>query len=215
MSKMRNSLIMILFLSNHSLRAQPRPGLEMLYCPDGRPLWSALSTKLSYETVKGNYFELRRNYEQDGTIACSAGRSFSGTGLFSWSITPVAGLVAGKSEGLSLGLNAALAYKKLSFSSCIRQTTSFIRGEPGFLFSWSELGCKLADHLSAGLVLQQTCCYRNGNTREPGGNERGPAGEIWEPGGLVAISFGAWTFPLYLFKSGDEPCSVVAGICYQ
>lgn len=192
---------MILFLIELSLRGQPRPGLEILYAPGSNSLEPSLSAKLSYETANGNYFELRRNYEQDGTIACSAGRSFSGAGLFSWAITPVAGLVAGKSQGLSVGLNAALEYKRVSFSSCIRNTTCCIKDERGSLFSWSELGYRFVDHLAAGLVMQQTCFDGGGNR--------------WEPGGMVALSFGSWTFPLYLFKSGGEPCTVVAGICYQ
>src|SRR5260221_520262 len=83
--------------------------------PCGRSLWSSVSTKLSYETAKGNYFEFRRNYEQDGTIACSAGRSFSGEGRFSWAITPIAGFAVGMSQGLSLGVNTTLEHKKLSF----------------------------------------------------------------------------------------------------
>jgi hypothetical protein len=214
--------MMILWLVTHSLQGQSRPGLEMFYYPGGRSLWSSLSTKLSYETVKGNYFELRRNYEQDGTIACSGGRSFSGKGLISWVMTPVAGFVAGKSQGLSLGLNTALEYKKLSFSSCIRQTASFVKGEPGFLFSWSELGYRFADHLAAGVVMQQTCLYRGGNPWQPGGNIWEPGGNTWEtggsrwePGGMIALSFGGWAFPFYLFKSGGEAYSVAAGICYQ
>ena len=113
--------MMILFLINHSLQGQSGPGLEMLYCPGGNSLWSSLSTRASYQTIEGNYFELRRNYELDGTIACSAGRSFTGASPFSWTITPVAGVVAGKSQGLSTGLNGALEYKKMNFSSCIRK----------------------------------------------------------------------------------------------
>ena len=168
--------MMILFLVDLSLHAQSRPGLEMLYYPGGRSLWSSLSTKLSYETVKGNYFELRRNYEQDGTIACSGGSSFSGAG---------------------------------------RQTAPFIRGEPGFLFSWSELGYRFADHLTVGVVMQQNCLYRGGNMWEPGGDAGEWGRNVWEPGGMVALSFGGWAFPLYLFKSGGEANSVAAGICYQ
>jgi hypothetical protein len=207
--------MMILFLITHSLQAQPRPGLEMLDYPGGRSLWSSLSTKLSYETVKGNYFELRGNYEQDGTFACSAGRSFSGKGLFSWAITPVAGVVAGKTQGLSFGMNTALAYKALNFSSCVRQTVPFIKGEPGFLFSWSELGYRCADHLTAGIVMQQTCYYSGADSWKPGGNTREPGRNVWEPGGMIALSFGGWAFPFYLFKSGGEAYSVAAGICYQ
>jgi len=207
--------MMILFLINHSLQGQHRPGLEMLYCPGGRSLSSSLSTKLSYETIKGDYFELRRNYELDGTIACSAGRSFTGASPFSWAITPVVGVVAGKSQGLSAGLNAELEHKKFSFSSSILQTVSFVKIEPGFLFSWSELGYRFADHLTAGLVMQQTCYYRGVGRWERGGNTLDPAGDTWEPGGMIALSFGGWTFPFYLFKSGGEAYSVAAGICYQ
>ena len=175
--------------------------METLYSPGGRSLWSSMSTKLSYETVKGNYFEFRRNYEQDGTIACSAGRSFSGEGRFPWAITPVAGVAAGKSQGLSLGVNTTLAYKKLSFSSCIRETVFCATGQRGFLFSWSELEYKLTDHLTAGPVMQQTWSYGGGN--------------VCEPGGMIALSFGGWAFPFYLFKSGSEAYCVEAGICYQ
>jgi hypothetical protein len=198
---MRNNVFMILFLVYHSVDGQERRGFESYYYPGNPGVLPALSSKLFCQTSNGWYTEIRYNYEEAQTVACSAGKTFAKENVFSYSLTPAAGVIGGKSQGASIGLNASAVYKKISFSSTVEQAVCFGKEAGNFLFSWSELGCQVTKHLYAGLALQQTCWYHAAGSGEPGLE--------------CSISFAGWTFPFYLFRQADKHCYFLTGICYE
>ena len=176
-------------------------GFEEYHYPANTTLYSSLSGRTYYEGSDGWTTELRSNFEEQGSVACSVGKAFAGEKSFSYSFTPSVGLVAGELQGLSIGLNASLAYKGLSLSSFIQQVSSFGTKKTGLIFSWWELNYKLMKHLNAGLVLQQTCFNYGSNS--------------WDPGAQLSFSIGSWSFPVYLFKPANGQCYLVAGLCRE
>lgn len=198
---MRNMLFMILSLFNLPVQSQARKGFEAYYYPAAAGILPSLATKIYYQAGNGWYTEMRYNYEEEQAIACSAGKTFFRQHTLSYSFTPMVGLVAGNLQGLSLGCNASLTYKGISFTSSIQHASCIENRRTHFIFSWSELGYEVTKQISAGFVLQQTCIYNTDGR--------------WEPGMQLSISFASWTVPFYLFKPAGGGYYFVAGITYD
>jgi hypothetical protein len=93
---MHNRILMTILLLNSAVQGQVRKGLEGYYYPTtGRGIPS-LSSKIFYQTSQGWYAEGRYNYEEEGTVACSVGKTFSKENAVTWSLTPEIGLAFGR-----------------------------------------------------------------------------------------------------------------------
>ena len=136
---------------------------------------------LSYSTYDNWYMEARGNYEATNSASLYVGKTFRKTALISYSIIPIAGLVAGGFNGGSVGANVALDYKKISFSSQSQYTFSIENRATNFTYSWSDLTYQLKGWVSAGASLQQT---------------RG----LFEKGILVRVVYKNLSIPLYVFN---------------
>jgi len=193
---------MILLFVNCGAQGQIRKGFEAYYYPGNGAVFSSLSTKLYYQTSQGWYTEFRYNYEQEGTAACSVGKTFSKENDISYSITPEVGISGGKLQGTSLGLNSTLSRGRLSFNSSLLYAPRFERSKSnGSFFSWSELNGRITKHLCAGVtieLLSSPCTTMS-----------------LDAGGQLEVLYKDWTFPLYVFdRRGTEPF-LVAGACYE
>ena len=169
-----------LFVVNN-IQAQTRGGFESYYYT-GYSANSAFVPRVYFQSNNNWYGEVRYNYESGQTLSLYAGRTF---GNGSWSLTPMAGVVAGKLRGGSLGANASLTVKHISFSSVLQYTASSRSSDESFFYSWSELGYQLTDHVYAGAVLQQTGLCHDHNSIDPGLQ--------------LTVSAGDWRFPVYFF----------------
>jgi len=191
--KMRNSILMMVLLSNQAALGQVRKGFEEYYTVSGAT-FSCLSAKVFYQSRLGWYSETRFNYEEEGTAACSVGKTFSKEGRLSCSFTPEIGFTAGKLHGVSFGLNTALSFKQLSFTSSTLYTTNSF-------FTWSELNGQITKQLYAGVTLQLSSSRCMALKQDAG------------------LQFGflikRWTFPLYVFEQGDAHPYFVTGACYE
>jgi hypothetical protein len=199
---MHYKVFMILLFVNSAVRGQIRKGFEAYYYPVNGVGFSSLSTKLYYQTSQGWYTECRYNYEEEGTAACSVGKTFSKEKYFSYSITPEVGLSGGKLQGASLGLNSTLSRGRLSFNSSLLYAPRFERNKgAGSVFSWSELNGRISKHLYAGVTIELSsspCTTMN-----------------LAPGGQLEVLYKDWTFPFYVFdRRGAQPY-VVAAACYE
>ena len=188
---------MILILLSGTANAQGTMGFEEYYYT-GLPLSSAPVSRIYYQDNSSWYGEARYNYETAQSVSVYAGRTFGKQDSLSWSFTPLAGIVAGKFKGVSLGLNTALDYRSVSFSSALEYNFSGENKRYSFFFSWSELGYQLTKHFYAGLALQQTGLYHMTT--------------VWEPGIQIGISFEKWVFPVYVFNGADNKRYFVLGI---
>lgn len=185
-------------LSNKAI-SQKR-GVEQYYY-GGTKGFSTIVPKLFYQNKKNWYAEVRYNYEELETISINAGKSFSKEDDLSYTITPIAGITAGKLNGASLGLNAETEYKNLFFSAESQYTFSPRNRDANFFYNWSELGYQVTNKLYTGFAMQMTRLYNTANT--------------WEPGIMAGLTFNKWTFPIYVFNPSANTRYFVVGINIQ
>ena len=180
-------------------RTQVHGGFEQYYYTGAGV--STIVPRVYYQSRHNWYGEVRYNYEELQTISFIAGKMFSHKKLFSYSITPVAGIVLGKLNGGTLGANINMEYKSLFFSSESQYTFSVEKRAENFFFNWSEFGYQLTSLVYAGLALQVTHPYEIKNN--------------WEPGVMMGLTYKGWTFPLYAFNPASNNRNFVLGINWE
>lgn len=105
------------------------------------------------------HLEARYNYEELKTFSGWIGYNFSGGKQFTYSIIPMAGIVAGRLTGLSPGLELELTYWNLEFSSQSEFVFDTEDSENNFYYNWSDLSYSPAEWLFFGLSAQRTKAY--------------------------------------------------------
>jgi hypothetical protein len=193
-------LIIMLVMFYNKAVTQTHGGFEQLYY-SGNKGTSTIVPRVYYQNKKNWYAEVRYNYEEAETFSFNAGKTFSKDGKISYSVTPIAGAVAGKLNGALLGVNSEVEYNKLFFSSESQYTFSSRSRYADFLFNWSELGYQATSRIYTGLALQLTRFYKMTN--------------VWEPGIMVGFSFDKFTFPLYTFSPLTNKRYFVLGINWE
>lgn len=155
---------------------------------------------VSFENRKGWYGELRYNYEEAETVSLHLGKSFSKEGDIIYTFTPLAGIVAGKLNGLVAGINADISWRKFFAVAASQYAISYKTSTENFFYNWSEAGYNISDHVYAGLSLQYTA----------------QAGyQSLEPGILVGANFKNLSFPCYVFNPFRSGTYVVMGITFS
>ena len=190
---------MLVMLYNKA-NTQSHGGFEQYYYSGNRGT-SSIVPKVYYQSKNNWYGEVRYNYEELETFSVNIGKTFSKEGMISYSVTPIAGAMAGKLNGGSVGVNSELNYRNLFFSSESEYIFSTEGRNANFLFNWSELGYQVTGRIYTGLALQLTHVYKTAN--------------IWEPGIMVGFSFNKFTFPLYAFSPLTNKKYFVLGINWK
>jgi hypothetical protein len=181
------------------LSAQMKGGYEQ-YDYLGKSVTNAFVPILHVENAKGWHAEMRYNYEEWKAFSFYAGKSYSGGRDFSWTITPLIGVVAGRFKGGSAALNVDGEFKKFFFSAQSQYTVASTKENDNFFYNWSELGYTLSEHFYGGLTVQYTRQSCNLKT---------------EPGLMAGVRFNNLSFPCYLFSPGGALRYVVLGIDYE
>jgi hypothetical protein len=181
----------------NSAAAQSKIGFEN-YTFYGRGVNTSQMPIVSYQNKTNWYAQARYNYEDEQTMSVYIGRSFSKQGDFSYNLIPMAGAVAGRFNGGSLGLNTELGYKDFFANSQSQYSFSYKNRYDNFFYTWTDLGYQPLKWLFAGVSLQQTQIY----------NETGQ----WEPGVLMGFSFKKWSVPLYAFNPAGDRRYFILGI---
>jgi hypothetical protein len=144
------------------------------------------------------YASFRYNYEESQTFSFQFGKTFSKEGPVSYSVTPLAGLLAGKFQGLSIGTLAEMETGKFSFYTepeyCIRLNNP----SENFFYNWTELSVQPSKIFYTGFALQ-TIEYK----QEP---------LYLEPGIMLGITIKNFEVPLYLFKTSASSNYFVIGL---
>jgi len=148
---------------------------------------------VGFSTTNNWYVETRVNYEATNSVSLYMGKTFKKKAVISYSITPLAGLVAGRFNGGSVGANVTVDYKKISFSSQSQYTFSVENRTTNFTYSWSDLTYQLKGWVGAGVSLQQT---------------RGQ----FEKGILVKGVYKNLSMPLYVFNPAASNRYFVVGL---
>jgi hypothetical protein len=178
-------------------KSQDHGGVQQYYYSgDGA---SSIVPKIYYQSNNNWYGDVRYNYEEMQTLSLNAGKTFSRHGnMLSYSITPVAGLVLGKLNGISIGTNVETDYRDLFFSAESQYTFSTGDRSRNLFFNWSECGYQFTNRIYGGMALQVTHYYDLKN--------------IWEPGIMMGLTYRNWTFPVYFFSPFSSSMNFVTGI---
>lgn len=187
----------MLFVLWHKARTQTHAGAEQYYYMGEKQAFTFVPV-VYFETNKNWYIEGRYNYEADKTMSVYAGKTFEKKSVVSYSASPVAGVVFGKFNGGSVGVNSEADYKKYSFSSQLQYTFSIKDKTENFLYSWSDLSYQASCNIYTGFSVQQTNLYREQCKLEKGI--------------FVKASFNKWSVPLYIFSPATKERYFILGL---
>lgn len=189
-------LSMIAFVWWHNATAQSKAGLEQYCYMDNTSV--TINPKAWYQSNTGWYVEGRYNYEAAKTLSLIAGKTFEYESTIAYSVTPMAGVVTGKLNGVALAANTSMEYRKFIFSLQSQYTFSIDDRACNFMYNWADLSYELSHSFSTGISLQQTNFYRT-------------KGES-EIGFFLKATFGKWALPVYIFNSAGNKRYAVLGL---
>jgi hypothetical protein len=105
------------------------------------------------------HLEGRYNYEDEETVSIWAGYNFSGGNKFNFMLTPMVGGVYGNTDGLALGLEVNLAFKRFELYSESEYLFDAESEQSNFFYNWSDLTYSPIDNFWFGLSAQRTKLY--------------------------------------------------------
>lgn len=106
------------------------------------------------------HLEARYNYENQQTGSLWAGYNFSVGHRVTLEVTPMFGVVFGKTTGVAPGYNLSLGYRKIELISQGEYVVDTGDTSNSFFYSWNELVYSPVDWFHAGLVSQRTRAYQ-------------------------------------------------------
>ncbi len=116
----------------------------------------------AYHADKGRlHLEGRFNYEDINTFSAWIGYNFSGGKTFQYVITPMAGGVAGRLNGIAAGLELTLNFKGFVLYSESEHVFDLKEKENDFFYNWTDLTFAPTDWLFFGLSGQRTRLYQS------------------------------------------------------
>ena len=102
------------------------------------------------------HLEARYNYEALRTGSAFIGWNFEFGTTVTFGVTPIVGCMFGDKGGPILGLELAIAWGPLSWSSQGEWVTDVQKDTGGFIYVWSELDVRPWEWIRAGMVVQRT-----------------------------------------------------------
>jgi hypothetical protein len=106
------------------------------------------------------HLEARYNYEDLKTFSGWAGYNFFGGEEFEYFITPMIGVVVGRTDGIAPGLEFTLSYAGFELYSESEYLFDFKSSENNFFYSWTDLTFSPLDWLWLGISGQRTRLYQ-------------------------------------------------------
>jgi len=164
--------------------AQAKSGLENYSFLGAGRAYSWMPV-MHYESARGEYAEVRYNYEEQATVSVFAGKRFSTGQRKVCSFTPMLGFSAGIFSGISPALNAELEWGNLFITAQSQYSFSMGNKDKSFFFNWSEMGYAPVKGFFTGAVVQVT------SDREK---------VLIETGFMAGIEIGKFSIPVYLFN---------------
>lgn len=106
------------------------------------------------------HLEARYNYEDLKSASVWAGYNIYGGKKFEYNITPMAGGIFGRSNGIAPGLELTLGYAGFELYSELEYVFDLEAKENNFFYSWTDFSCTPVKWLSFGISLQRTKAYK-------------------------------------------------------
>lgn len=134
------------------------------------------------------HLELRYHDEAIGTASALIGWNLEWGDRLKFALTPSVGSLLGDEGGPILGLDVALSWGPLSFTSQHEWLWVIQGGDGWFFYAWTELDLRPWPWMRAGIVSERTRLFHT--ARE------------WIFGPLVGFTVGKVDFSLYWFQPG-------------
>jgi hypothetical protein len=147
------------------------------------------------------HLEARYNYEDHKTGSLWGGYNFSVGQRVTLEVTPMFGVVFGRTTGIAPGYNLSITYKKIELISQGEYVFDTDDHTESFFYAWNELVYSPSDWFHAGLVAQRTRAYQT-----PLDVQRGFS---------VGFSFKRADFTTYVFNAGWTDPTVVLGLTFN
>lgn len=106
------------------------------------------------------HLEARYNYEDLETFSAWVGYNIMGGNKFTYTLTPMAGVLVGNVNGLSAGLEMTFAWKGFELYTESENVFDFEGQENNFFYNWTDLTWAPKDWLWVGLSGQRTRLYQ-------------------------------------------------------
>ena len=146
------------------------------------------------------HLEVRYNYEDIEATSVFAGWNIEFGSKVKFTLTPIAGFVAGSIDGGIVGVKADLTWRWFEAYT----EGEFVMpgdGEKNYLYSWSEFSVWATDWMRAGAAIQRTRTFRRfRSTRDI------------EPGVLIGVAGSRIEGTFYYFNPGSDEQYFVASI---
>lgn len=142
------------------------------------------------------HLETRYNYEDRQTFSAWAGYNFTGGKQVQYAITPMGGGVFGRSNGVAVGLEFTVSYRKWEVASESEYLFEFASKENDFYYQWIDLSFSPKDWLWLGISGQRTKLYQT---------------KLDVQRGLMAgVGFRNFGLTAYLYNLGfDDPFTLI------
>ncbi len=105
------------------------------------------------------HLEAHYNYEDLKTFSAWFGYNFNGGNKFSWTITPMAGVVIGNLNGLAPGLETNFDFAGFNLNSTSQYVFDFSEKQLDYYYNWTDFTFSPFDWLFFGGSLQRTRLY--------------------------------------------------------
>jgi hypothetical protein len=105
------------------------------------------------------HLEARYHYEGSKTFSAWIGYNFSGGGKFRYTITPMAGGIAGNTRGIAPGLELTFDFCGFEFYSESEYVFDLQGKEGDFYYNWTDVTWSPLEWLWIGLSMQRTKLY--------------------------------------------------------
>jgi hypothetical protein len=102
------------------------------------------------------HLEARYQYEAKDSASVFVGWTFSGGERLTYSVRPIVGVLAGRSQGVIPGVEASVAYGPVDLYVEAEYVSFRHESDDNFFYAWSELGYAPWEWLRVGIVGQRT-----------------------------------------------------------
>jgi hypothetical protein len=186
-------------------RDQPASESKAEECTEPTPAWSLVASaffvdvptapdyvqpKLAFDTGLW-HFEGRYNEEDLSTGSAWAGVNTSGGDELTWKLTPMAGAIFGRTNGIGPGFQGALGYWKLELYTEGAYVFGIGEDAPHFLYGWSQFTIEPWSWLRTGIVAERMRAHQSGRSIDRGF--------------LVQLSASVVSLTCYLLNPDDTP----------
>ena len=151
---------------------------------------------------KGNFhFEKRFSYESPKTGSIWFGYNFKGGNELNYIVTPMAGVLLGRIDGIAGGLEITFNYFEFQLYSEMEYVFDFKSSSNNFFYNWTDLTYSPLDWFFAGLSTQRTKVYQTNSDFQ------------WGP--FTGVEYKGLGLTFYFYNPGSDDFYLILTLDYS